>query len=142
MHVLARSGFVLLSGTALALTGIAPGVADPPNGFHVPLVCDDGASYDVVTNGNGAFTPAHDTASTRTFIPTAFGEFHGTVTDSSGTVIDKFTDPAIAKGSSDKARRTSIACTFSVTETFDDPDLGLITFHGEGSVTGFTTPAR
>lgn len=73
MHI--RSGLVLLSGTALALTGAAPSSADP-SGEHIPLVCDNGVTYDAIVTGNGGFTPAHDAASNTILVPTAFGEFH------------------------------------------------------------------
>ncbi len=131
--------------SAAVLGGIGTATADPgnaPNSFEVPLVCDNGATYTVVVNGNGNFTAAHDVASNATFIPTAFGPFHGVVTDEGGTVIAEFTDPAIAKGNSTKTRKTSISCTYSFDETFTDPELGVLTFHGEGDVSGFTTPAR
>jgi hypothetical protein len=141
MHLLARSGLVLLSTAALALTGAAPAGADPAHGFPVPLDCDNGVTYAAVVSGNGEFTPAHDTASNTILVPTSFGEFSGTVTDSSGTVIDSFTDPAVSKGASNRARATSVTCTFSFTETFEDPELGLLTFNGSGSVSGFSTPA-
>ena len=139
-----RSGVLIASAATLVAVGASPVPADPggKNSFPLTLVCDDGNTYSVVVSGNGEFTPAHDTASNRTFIPTSFGPFHGVVTDSSGTVIDEFTDPAVFKGKSNKPRRTSITCTFEVHEVFEDPELGELTFDGEGSVTGFRTPAR
>jgi hypothetical protein len=49
----------------------------------------------------------------------------------------------VSKGSSDnQTRATTTACTFTITDSFDDPDLGPLTFTGVGSVTGFITPAR
>jgi hypothetical protein len=76
-------------------------------------------------------------------VPTAFGEFHGTVTDSDGNVIDEFVDPPMTKGNSgNHALATTASCTYSVSDSFEDPELGLLTFAGEGSVTGFVTPVR
>ena len=85
----------------------------------------------------------HDLASTTILVPTSFGEFHGTVTDSDGNVIDEFVDPPMTKGSSgNQARATTTSCTVTIAEIFDDPVLGTLTFTGEGSVTGFVTPVR
>jgi hypothetical protein len=132
--------------TVLLIAGSVGGASAAwadPKGAPVPVVCDNGKTYQVTVNGNGAFTPAHDLASTTILVPTAFGEFHGTVTDSSGNVIDEFTDPPMTKGSSDSQQRaTTTACTYVVTDTFQDPDLGTLTFTGMGTVTGFVTPVR
>ena len=127
---------------AVSLCGAGAASADP-QGEAFPVVCENGITYQVTDSGNGAFTPAHDVGSTSTLIPVAFGEFHGTLTDSEGNVIEEFVDPPASKGSSGKqVRATTTSCTFTITETFDDPDLGLVTFTGEGSVTGFVTPVR
>ncbi len=138
----ARSA-LLVTGLAIAgsLGGAGAAAADPP-GEVVTVVCDNGSTYMVALNGNGDFTPAHDVASTTTLVPTAFGEFHGTVTDSDGNVIDEFVDPAMTKGSSSKQRATTTSCTFTITDSFEDPDLGMLTFTGTGSVTGFITPVH
>lgn len=128
-------------GVAAALTTSTPAVADP-KGELIPVTCDNATTYWVTVNGNGAFTPAHDVNSTTMLIPTSFGEFHGVITDDSGTVIDEFTDPASAKGSSTKPRATSHSCSFVIVEHFDDPDLGPLTFTGSGTVEGFLTPVR
>jgi hypothetical protein len=138
------SAVVAMAAVAV-LGGIGTAMADPgnaPNSSEVPLVCDGGATYTVVVNGNGQFAAAHDVASNATLIPTAFGPFHGVITDEAGNVVDEFTDPAVAKGSSTKTRTTSISCTYTFDETFTDPELGVLTFHGDGSVIGFSTPAR
>jgi hypothetical protein len=141
LRTTAAAGVVLVAvGTSIS----GPAVADPVNAPEIeslPLTCD-GQTYQVVVNGNGAFTPAHDTDSTRMFIPTSFGEFTGTITDAQGEVIDSFTEPPMAKGSSTKARSTSVDCTFTFSEDFVDPELGPLHFEGSGEVTGFYTPAR
>jgi len=135
---------LLVTGLAIAgsLASAGAASADPP-GDPFPVVCDNGVTYEVTLNGNGAFTPAHDLASTTILVPTAFGEFHGTVTDADGNVIDEFVDPPMVKGSSGgHERATTTSCTFSITESFEDPELGPLTFTGEGSVTGFVTPVH
>jgi hypothetical protein len=134
---LLATGFVI----AGSIGGASAASADPKN-EPIPVVCDNGSTYQATTNGNGAFTPAHDLASTTTLVPTAFGEFNGTVTDSNGTVIDEFTDPPMTKGASSKQRATTTTCTYTITETFEDPDLGTLSFTGTGTVTGFVTPVR
>ncbi len=121
-------------GLALALAG--PASADP-KGDVFPVDCDNGVTYLVTANGNGDFTPAHDSASTSVLIPVSFGEFSGTITDQNGEVVDSFVDPPRAKG---PAKNADVHCTFTITNTFDDPDLGPLTFTGTGSVSGFVTP--
>jgi hypothetical protein len=128
-------------GVAAALSISTPASADP-KGEPIQVTCDDGATYWVTVNGNGAFTPGHDVDSTATLIPTSFGDVHFVITDSTGAVVDEFTDPAADKGSSTKPRATSISCTFVIADTFDDPDLGTLTFTGTGSLEGFVPPAR
>jgi hypothetical protein len=132
---------LLLAATPLALA--APAQADP-GGETFPLVCDNGSTYTVITAGNGAFTPAHDTDSTTTFVPTSFGEFHGEVTNAeTGELIEEFTEPPATKGNSEKQRGTSLTCTFSFSGEEFVPELGItIHFEGGGSVSGFSTPAR
>ena len=132
-------------GAASVLGGVGTAVADPgraPNSFEVPLVCDDGASYEVVVNGNGDFGVGHDTASNAMLIPTAFGPFHGVITDAEGNVLDEFTDPPLIKGNATKDRATSVSCTYVLDDTFTDPEFGELHFQGEGSVVGFSTPAH
>jgi hypothetical protein len=136
------SAGLLLVAAPLAV--FAPAVADP-QGETFSLTCADGMTYTVITAGNGDFTPAHDTGSNTTFIPTDFGEFHGTVTNAeTGELIEEFTDPPAVKGSSGKHQRaTMTTCTFVFSGDEFVPELGYtIHFEGGGSVTGFSTPAR
>ena len=141
----ARVGRVIVAGAgfgvAAALSISASASADPKT-EPIQLVCDNGTTYRAAANGHGVFTPAHDVDSTTILNATSFGEFHGVVTDSNGSVLDEFTDPSVAKGSSTKPRATSISCTYVIVAQFDDPDLGPLTFTGTGTVDGFLTPAR
>ena len=136
------------AATSIAALGVAVLVALPaaahadPQGESFPVACDNGVTYDVVLNGNGAFTPAHDLDSNTLLLPTSFGEFMGVITDEGGAVIDEFTDPAIAKGSSEHTRATSASCTYTIVEVFEVPELGTLTFTGTGTVDGFITPVR
>jgi hypothetical protein len=128
-------------GVGAALSISTPASADP-KGEPIQLTCDGGATYSVTVNGNGDFTPGHDINGTTVLIPTSFGDFHGVITDSTGAVVDEFTDPAMEKGDSTKPRATSVNCTFVIVEHFDDPDLGPLTFTGTGTLEGFVTPAH
>lgn len=138
----------LASACALGLGSVAlvaaPADADPKSEV-IDLVCDNGSSYAIAVNGNGEFTPGHDTGSTTVLVPTSFSGFHFVVTDAEGNVVyEEHDDSTATKGRADKQRGTSTTCTFSSTETFEDPELapGVLTGTFSGSVSGFTTPAR
>jgi hypothetical protein len=139
MRTTSARGLALLAGSALVVTlGTAgPAVADP-KGEIIPVDCD-GTTYMVAVSGNGQFTPGHDTSSTAMLIPVSFGDFTGTITDEEGNVLDTFVEPGGAKG---PAKNAEVNCTFSFTETFEDPELGTLTFTGSGSAQGFITPRR
>jgi hypothetical protein len=138
-----RSVMLVMGVVIAACLGGAGAAAADPSGEVVTVVCDNGSTYQVTVNGNGAFTPGHDLASTTMLIPTGFGEFHGVLTDADGNVIDEFVDPPMAKGNSgNQQRATTTSCTYTITDSFQDPELGLLTFTGEGSVTGFVTPVH
>lgn len=148
VRAIGRLASVVAVVAAVVLGGVGPASADPgnaPGASQLPIVCADG-SYTVILMGRGEFTPGHDVASNTTFVPTMFGPFHGVVTQvSTGTVLDEFTEPPSAKGSSTKTRATSVECTYTIEQTGVDPafpELGLLHFVGHGSVIGFTTPAR
>lgn len=129
---------LLVTGGLLLGTAAAPATADP-KGEIIPVDCDNGKSYEVAVNGNGEFTPAHDTASTATFVPVSFGEFKFTVTDAQGNVVEQDTEPRIdkGKGNAAKGKKSLITCEFSFSGTEDG-----LTFEGSGTVTGFLTPNR
>jgi hypothetical protein len=126
-------------GTVALITLGAPAVADPVNAKNssvIDLVCG-GTSYEIVVNSNGAFSPAHDIHSNKVFVPVWFGEVTVTITDSEGTVVDTFTDPPATKGA---GKHADIHCTFDDSGTFEDPELGTLTFSASGEVAGFVTP--
>lgn len=137
---------IILSSLALGALAavVTPASAERAGAETIPVECDNGQSYDVVTNGNGEFTPAHIVGSTGTLVPVAFGEFTGTVTSASGEVLATFTEEGSAKGQSGK-NRDLLECTFSFSEVSDgsDPEFpaGSV-FTGSGSVTAFLTPAK
>jgi hypothetical protein len=124
-------------------SGVGAAGADPKGGV-THLTCDDGGSYEVVVAGNGNWTPAHDTNSNTIFVPTWFGDFHGTVRDADGNVVDDFVEEGdVPKGQSAKTKGDILECTFSFTEVSDgsDPEFPEgFTFTGVGEVRGFATP--
>jgi hypothetical protein len=144
IRVAAGAAAMIVGATVMSGAGAA--YADPvnaPEGFVIPVVCDNGVTYQAVGNGNGNFTPAHDLNSTTMLIPTAFGPFHAVVTDLDGNVLAEFTDPAQVKGNSTQDRATSTSCTYTVEFTDFVPEFGqVVHFVGTGSVDGFVTPVR
>lgn len=134
---------VALAAPILVGALAAPALADPVNtkeSLALNVVCDNGATSMVVSNGNGNWTPAHDLGSTATLIPLAFGEQTFTVTDQSGSVVDQETTPASAKGmSASTERATRTMCSFSGGAT--DPESGY-SFSISGTVEAFVTPVR
>jgi hypothetical protein len=135
---------LLGAAAAAGLLGIGVGAAGAdPRGGVTELTCG-GTSYEVVVAGNGNWTPAHDSDSNTMFIPTWFGDFHGTVRDAEGVVVDEFVEEGdSSKGQSAKNKGDIVDCTFSFTEVSDgsDPEFPEgYTFSGEGEVRGFATP--
>ena len=136
----AVGGAAVLAGVLWA--GVGTASADPKG--SVTLLTCGGTTNEVVVAGNGNWTPAHDSNSNVVFIPTWFGDFHGTVRDAEGNVVDEFVEEADSpKGQSAKRKGDILDCTFSFTEVSDgsDPEFPEgYTFTGEGEVRGFATP--
>ena len=143
IHLPATTTTALATLAAVATVPLtAAGAAAAPAGDPSQLGCG-GATYSVRVNGNGDFTPARDTRSTKVFVPTSFFDSTFVITDSAGNVLDQGTDDTVqTKGRSDKPRATSVTCSYSVSQVFDDPELGQVTGTFSGMVTGFTTPAH
>jgi hypothetical protein len=138
-------GAVVAAG--LLAAGAIPAPAAPPEREVIPLVCDNGESYDVVVNGNGSFTPGRIVGDTRVLVPIAFGDFAFRAVLPDGEVIEDSLDEGESKGGGNVAMRNprpTVTCTFSETFTLpeDDEEFGLpagteVTF--SGSVTGYLT---
>ena len=132
-----RLASVLAVTAAASALAAGTASADPVGARDsLPLTVDCGSagSFDVTTNGNGNWTPAHDLNSTTMLIPVAFGPSTSTLTDSEGNIVDQQTDAGGPKGSANPAGRTLLDCSFSGGASFDD-----LTFTLEGTVTGFVT---
>jgi hypothetical protein len=135
-----RTLFTRLSGlvTALGLLAVmaSPAAAAPinaPSAELVDLTCANGATYAIVANGNGLFSPGHILdAEGRNLIPVAF---HFVVVNESGAVLF---DESIAKpGQMTGLSGDLLDCTF--TETEIDPETDE-TVTITGTVTLFVTP--
>ncbi|HEX2273867.1 MAG TPA: hypothetical protein VHG90_08340 [Acidimicrobiales bacterium] len=140
-------GALVAGGLAAGLFGV-PASADPvksENATIIPLVCDNGQTYQVVVTGSGHFTPAHVIGSNAIFVPVAFGNITGTAVPSGAPA---FFEPSSTKGQSAKNKDLT-TCTFETTfpvspeevEEFGLP-AGTTAVHVVGTVTGFFTPAR
>jgi hypothetical protein len=119
---------------ALAAGAAAAAPVNAPNAQTVALDCGEAGTFQVVVNGDGAWSPGHDLSSNAILIPVSFGETTGTVRDAAGNVVDEFTDPAMTKGQG-KARashRNPIDCTYTLSFAEDGNTITV-----SGSVTGF-----
>jgi hypothetical protein len=136
-----RTAALMTGVGALVLVGTTSAVADPRADETFDLTCGS-TTYSVVGNGDGEWTPVHDTGSTKIFIPTSFGDFTGTVYDENGEVVDTFTEEGpTVKGSGARAQKADIvSCTYLFDEVSDgsDPEFPAgYRFVGTGEVTGF-----
>ena len=124
-----------VAGLSLPLS-MGAAQADPQRGDHFGLTCG-GTTYQVVVNGRGEWTPAHDTGSNLVFIPHAFTGFHGEIRDASGALVDSFDEPGSTQGKG--KQRNDVSCTYSFHDVSDgsDPEFPAgYTFDGTGGVTG------
>ena len=151
----ARVGAIALAAASLSLLSPMGLASADPAGDPFNLVCDNGQTYSIVTTrGQGEFTPAFDTDSTRVFVPVSFGAFSGAIYDATtGDLVGSFTDPAVATKGSGKQRATT-ECTYTFRDTFtvseeeaaagdpNDPEYllaGTYLFEGSGLVVGKIT---
>jgi hypothetical protein len=129
---------VLALTCAFAGIAVAAAAADPTgakNSAPITVVCGT-TTYDAVANGNGQWTPAHDTNSNAVLIPVAFGPETDTFTAAGGSP-QTTVSPARAKGSANPTGQPRINCSYTV-GPIDVPGVG--TFEASGTVTGFATP--
>jgi hypothetical protein len=106
--------------------------ADPihaKNALQVQAICGT-QTLNVVTNGNGVFTPAHILGSTSVFIPTAFN-LTFTFTPTGGTTMTNHNTAVKAA-----PLHNTMTCTIPF-QSFPSPQG---TFTIQGTVTGFRTP--
>jgi hypothetical protein len=117
-----RSVMAIASGIAATAVLLAAPMADaaPKNGNEFSVTCPGLGTFDIVTPGNGAFTPAFGEG--RVFIPY---RVTGTVTVD-GQVVEEFDDIKAAPVPS-----SAIACTFEA--TFED-EGGVVMVDGTAVV--------
>jgi len=125
---------------SLALAGSAivggPAMADPKGTGVQTLTCG-GTTYDITVNGNGQWTPAHDSNSSKVFIPVGFANFTGAAYDVDGNLIAEFTDPSVVfKTGVRNGQGTPLACTFEGSEgpVYDEEFGQIVTFTFSGDV--------
>lgn len=139
MHISMRVMTGAAAATVLGLATWAPAHADPANAknaFPIQVSCDNGVDYAAVANGNGAFSPAHDLASTATLIPIAFSNQSFVITDPDGNVVDSGPVPdSMKRGASAHNKNATVHCSYSGTQMAPDGS----TFTISGDVLGFVT---
>jgi hypothetical protein len=117
----------LLVMASLSVSAASAAPTNAPKVEILPLECDNGATYTIVVNGNGLFTPGHILDNDgRILIPVSF-TFVGI--DEAGNVL--FTDTVSKPGKMKGVSGDLITCTFEVA------DEGLMI---DGTVTVFVTP--
>ena len=121
-------GFIGLLATPV---GAAP--TNAPNADLIDLSCANGATYTIVANSSGAFSPGHIVdGEGNVLIPVAF---HFVGVDESGAVV--FDDTLAKPGRMTGLSGDLLECTFTETDT--NPDTGeTVTING--TVTLFVTP--
>jgi hypothetical protein len=134
MRTATKAALAAASVLPLFALGASSATAAPARAGAVTVVCGS-MTYHTWVNGNGAWTPAHDLASTTTLVPLAFGPTTFVQYDPSGAIVDQGTEPAEAKGQSSNAAGAQW-CTFAV--DFTAPDGSRFTLSGD--VLGKATP--
>lgn len=129
-----RRGLLVGCVAVVAAVAVQVASADPTNAKNstvLTIVCG-GKQMQVVTNGNGEFTPGHVVGSTSTIVPTSFN-LTFSFTPTGGTTTSE-TDMSAKHNQPEGAITCSIPLALN---TFPTPDG---TFSISGTVTGFTTP--
>lgn len=129
---------------ALLLAGAASASAAPPDTELITIHCDNGQDYDLLTNGNGAFTPGNIVGSTGMIVPVWFGDNMFTVVTPDGQVTEMPGEDEAKGGGNvmDHMKKDLLSCTFSQTFTLEQDEEGfpagsVVTF--SGAVMGFLT---
>jgi hypothetical protein len=138
---------ILASALAAGLfaASAGPALAAPPEQETIPLVCDNGESFDVTVSGAGSFTPGRIVDGHGVLVPIEFGDFMFRAVLPDGSVIEQSLEDADLKGGGNVANhnpRETLTCTFAETFTlpeydpeFDLPAGTVVTFGG--SVSGY-----
>lgn len=126
--------YAALGAAMLAFAVLAPAASADPlhakSSFAFPATCDDGATVEVVLNGQGVFTPAHVVGSTAVFVPQAL-DITLEVTPTGGA-----TETETTASSKPHVHGDLVTCGFDVTQSLPFGTARLF-----GTATGFFTPA-
>jgi len=128
---------VALAGLALAagLSSAAP--VNAPRATPITIDCGSGGTFEVVTVGNGEFTPAHDVNSNRVLIPVSLGPTTFTARDAEGNVVFEETDTSVrTKGRARPRGRTLLNCTFTLTFPMEEGQTATVTGTAIGFISG------
>ena len=120
---------VAIAGACVPVAG-----ADPSNAggsTTISVVCGSGPTS-IVMNGNGIFSPAHDTGSTSVLIPTALNV---TLTFTFATGGPPVVDHAIV--GKEAPIENTVTCTIPLQKLSTSADVSATI---EGTLTGFWTP--
>lgn len=134
-----RGALVAFAVAAVSIGSMAAAHADPINAkssFPLTITCDNGFTYQAVTNGQGNWTPAHDLNSQTTLVPLSFGTQTFTVYDPAGNIISQQSTQPSAKTAVDSNKHATASCTFTGSQTAPDGSVFML----NGSVIGFATP--
>lgn len=137
-RALARAMTVAGLSAGLAVPGLGTAWAQPSKAETFQLTCGD-TTYTVWGNGQGEWTPVHDTSGHITFVPHQFINFSGTVYDLQGNVYQEFSDEFVQTQGSGK-QKNDVRCTYTFDDVSDgtdpeEPPAGY-RFVGGGDVTG------
>jgi hypothetical protein len=116
-------------GTALAAALVVGGATAatpaPPEREVIPITCGNGESYEIVVQGNGAWTPGRIVGSTGVLVPIAFSfEFTAVTPPPDSTIVEMEFPPDLKGGGNVAARnpRATMDCWFTETFTLDEYD--------------------
>lgn len=125
-----------ISVIAFTVATIGPAGADPKGFGPIAVDCGSAGSFNIMSPGNGAFTPGLVIGSTTVLIPLRLTNQSMTYTDPGGTTYPPEFPPDVVKGSNKKA---GVDCTFSFNI---DTGNGLENISGGGDVLVKITPGK
>ncbi|MCU1690867.1 MAG: hypothetical protein JWN20_2795 [Jatrophihabitantaceae bacterium] len=130
----AVAGGVLMSPVA---AGAAPTSAKSAQ--LINIMCDNGIHGQIVSNGNGDWTPGHLVGSNTVLIPVAFGASTFTAYAADGSKVLEGSDPAQTGHAPGRAQQDLVDCTYSsgLINVVGQPDTppGAVSIEFAGSVT-------
>ncbi len=123
---------VAVAGAAAAATGaLAPSALAAPENRHtlpVQVSCTDGSSYLLSTlDTDSPWGALHDVHGSGTFIPVYYRDVHVQVSTADGTVPFEEDSPDYTpRGAVPEQMGEVKDCSFEITDTEEDPNLGTV----------------